>query len=191
MTRFTQLDETSAPEEARETLAEVRADFGMIPNLERTMAAAPALLKSYAAAWGLFDETSLDPVARQVVYQAVNVENECDYCVPWHTLLSREAGMAEQDVEALRSGASLDDAKLEALRRFTQTMARTRGNLMAAELDAFLQAGWTERQALEVVLGVAVKVMSNYTNAIAGTPLDASVEKHRWAKPVIKPKGSA
>lgn len=185
---FPQLDEESAPAAAREALAAVRADFGMIPNLERTMAQAPALLRSYAAAWAAFEETSLDPVARQVVYQAVNFENECDYCVPWHTLLSEQAGMAAVDVTALREGAALSDPKLEALRRFAQTLVRARGNVAAAELQAFLGAGWSPAQALEVVLGIAVKTMSNYTNSIAGTPLDEAVRKHRWVKPVIKPK---
>ena len=54
-----------------------------------------------------------------------------------------------------------------------------------AELSAFLDAGYTGAQALEVVLGLAVKVMSNYTNSIAGTPLDGAVEKLRWKKPKI------
>jgi uncharacterized peroxidase-related enzyme len=187
MIDFPQLDETTAPEAARETLAAVKADFGMIPNLERTMAAAPALLKAYATAWALFDETSLGPVERQIVYQTANFENECDYCVPWHTLLSEQAGMAAADVAALRRGAALADPKREALRRFTQTVVRTRGNVAEADLEAFAAAGWGAQAALEVVLGVAIKTMSNYTNSIAGTPLDPAVAKHAWSKPVIKP----
>ena len=61
----------------------------MIPNLEKTMASAPTLLESYATCWSLFQNTSLSPVERQIVYQTANFENECDYCVPWHTLLSK------------------------------------------------------------------------------------------------------
>ena len=38
---------------------------------------------------------------------------------------------------------------------------------------------------MEVILGLAVKVMSNYTNSIAGTPLDREVERLRWKKPKI------
>ena len=40
---------------------------------------------------------------------------------------------------------------------------------------AFLDAGWGAQQVLEVVLGVSIKMMSNYTNAIARVPLDAAV----------------
>lgn len=187
MSLFPQFDEADAPEAARATLAAVRADFGMIPNLERTMAQAPALLEAYATAWSLFDATSFDPAARQVVYQAANVENDCAYCVPWHTLLARKAGLAEADVQALRAGAALSDPKLEALRRFAQAMVRARGRVTRAERDAFLAAGWTPRQALEVVLGLAVKTMSNYANSLAGTPLDREVATLAWEKPTIRP----
>ena len=41
-------DETTAPEAAREHLEATRRSFGMIPNLERVMANAPALLATYS-----------------------------------------------------------------------------------------------------------------------------------------------
>lgn len=178
-------DETTAPPEAAGALSTTRATFGMIPNLERTMATAPALLAAYATAWDLFEETSLTPVERQVVYQVANFENECEYCVPWHTVLSRQAGMAEADVAALRAGAPLSDPRLEALRVFARALIANRGKIARADLEAFLAAGYGPRQALEVVLGLAVKTMSNFTNAIAGTPLDAAVSRHAWRKPRI------
>lgn len=182
---FPRFNEETAPEESRAALAATRAGFGMIPNLERTMAAAPALLKSYAFAWEVFEKTSLTPVERQVVYQTANFENECNYCVPWHTLLSKEAGMPAHDVAALREGTPLSDAKLEALRTFTRVLIVNRGKASPHDLHALLEAGYTPVHALEVVLGVAIKTMSNFTNAIAGTPLDAAVKAHAWQKPRI------
>ncbi len=187
--RFPIHDESNAPEEVLEQLAATRADFGMIPNLEAVMAQAPALLKGYGALWDLFDTTSFSPIERQVVYQTANFENECDYCVPWHTKLSQMAKMDTTDIEALRNGTRLSDPKLEALRLFTQTVIRTKGNVAKGDLDAFLDAGWEPRHALEVVLGIATKVLSNYTNSIAGTPLDKAVRHLAWQKPTIKPRG--
>lgn len=93
--------------------------------------------------------------------------------------------MDEQAIIALRDGARISDAKLEAPRTFARTLVVERGNIAKAQLDAFLDAGYTPENALEVVLGLAVKVMSNYTNSIAGTPLDKAVEKLRWRKPRI------
>ena len=178
-------DETTAPEAARDALVATKRNFGMIPNLERVMANAPALLAAYSAAWDLFDTTSLSPNERQVVYQTANFENECDYCVPWHTYLAKRTKMAPQDVEALRTGARLSDPKLDALRTFARQLIHNRGKVGQADLAAFFDAGYGERQALEVVLGLAVKTMSNYTNSIAGTPLDDAVKKLAWRKPRI------
>ncbi len=186
--RFPIHDESNAPDAALEQLTATREEFGMIPNLEGTMALAPPLLKGYGALWDLFDETSFSPVERQVVYQTANFENECDYCVPWHTLLSRQAKMDPEDVAALRAGGRLGDPKLEALRVYSQAEIRSKGKIAESELAAFFDAGWEPQQALEVVLGIATKVLSNYTNSIAGTPLDAEVQKLVWHKPTIKPR---
>lgn len=179
-------DETTAPEAAQAALAATRKNFGMIPNLERVMANAPALLTGYSTLWDLFDETSLTPVERQVVYLTANFENDCEYCVTWHSLLAQKAGMDRGDLDALRTGRVLPAAKLDALHRFAKALIQERGNVAPAQLDAFLASGYTRVQALEVVLGLAVKVMSNYTNSIAGTPLDDAVEKLRWRKPKIE-----
>ena len=100
--------------------------------------------------------------------------------------LARKAGMDAKSIEALRSGAALPDQKLEALRTFARTLIANRGKASQAELNAFFEAGYTEVQAMEVILGLAVKLMSNYTNSIAGTPLDKEVERLRWRKPTIE-----
>lgn len=174
----------TAPEGAAELLEQTRKTFGMIPNLEGVMAAAPALLKSYATMWEDFDQTSLTPVERQVVYQTVNFENTCNYCVPWHTLLAQKAGMSPTDVEALREGRALADKKLEALRQFTRELVLQRGKISRAALGAFFAAGYGPQQSLEVVMGIAIKTMSNFTNSIASTPLDQAVAKLGWKKPL-------
>jgi len=178
-------DETTAPEAARAALAQTRKSFGMIPNLERVMANAPPLLAAYSAAWDLFGETTLSPVEQQVVYLTANFENECSYCVPWHTLLAQEAGADEDTIEVLREGRRLNDPRLEALRHLARQLIHNRGKVSEAELAEFYEAGFTEANALEVVLGLAIKVMSNFTNSITGTPLDKAVEKLAWSKPTI------
>jgi alkylhydroperoxidase family enzyme len=183
--QFTLFDESSAPGRAKTCLEAARKNLGVIPNLERTMAGAPALLEAYVRTWELFDETSLTPIERQVVYQTANFENECEYCVPWHTMLSKLARMDPHDVQALRDGAPLKDAKLEALHRFARAMIVNRGKIPPCDLDAFLAAGYTPQHALEVILGLAIKTMSNYTNSIAGTPLDKTVSRLAWKKPRI------
>jgi AhpD family alkylhydroperoxidase len=102
---FPLLDETNAPEGALAALATTKKNFGMIPNVEKVMALAPQLLSGYAHMWDLFETTTFTPIERQVVYMTANYENECSYCVPWHSLLAKNAGIEPSEVTALRSGA--------------------------------------------------------------------------------------
>ena len=188
---FPLLDETTAPKGALEALATTKKNFGMIPNVEKVMALAPQLLSGYAHMWGLFETTTFTPIERQVVYMTANFENECNYCVPWHSMLAKNAGMEKSKVDALRSGAPLAAPKLEALRGFTRTLIANRGKASKADLQVFFDAGYSDVQALEVILGLAIKLISNYTNSIAGTPLDPEVEHLRWGKPVIRERRTA
>lgn len=93
--------------------------------------------------------------------------------------------MNPADVEALRTSAALSTQKLQALRAFTKTLLHNCGKASQADLDALFATGYSPQQALEVVLGLAIKTMSNFTNSIAGTPLDGAVTKHTWQKPMI------
>ena len=59
---------------------------------------------------------------------------------------------------------------------------RNRGHLTQAELDNFYAAGYGEQQVLEIILGLSQKIISNYTNHIGNTPVDAPFEKFAWSK---------
>jgi alkylhydroperoxidase family enzyme len=50
------------------------------------------------------------------------------------------------------------------------------------DVQAFLDAGYTKQQILEVILGLAHKIISNYTNHVAKTPVDAVFKKFAWEK---------
>jgi alkylhydroperoxidase family enzyme len=58
----------------------------------------------------------------------------------------------------------------------------SRGWPSEADTAAFLQAGYGKQQVLEVVLGVGMKTLSNYTNHIADTPLDQAFGRAAWSK---------
>ena len=86
-------------------------------------------------------------------------------------------------LEALETERNTTDAKLEALRQFAQKVTRQRGRLSDADTQAFLAAGYDNRAILDVILGAAVKLISNYTNHFANTPLDAFMAGNEWAPP--------
>lgn len=183
MTQFTAYTTDTAPEAARPIFEGVKGAFGFVPNLQSYMAESPELLAGYTALWDLFSKTTLTAHEQQVVYLTVNYENECRYCMAGHTTLAKMQKMEAAVIEALRAGKPLPDAKLEALHHFTTLVVRNRGQVADADVDAFINAGFTRRNVLEVVLGVATKVMSNYTNHIVHTPLDDFMKGNEWTKP--------
>ncbi len=173
----------NAPEGSREALARSHNVFGFIPNLLGVMAEAPSLLQAYMAVWKFFDQCSLSPVERQVVYLSANYANASGYSMAGHSRLAEIEGVPGEVIEAIRSGAPIADPRLQALRVFTQKMVEQRARLEARDTQAVLAAGFTERHILEVILGVAIKVMSNYTNHLAQTPLDELIAEYDWSRP--------
>ena len=182
MTEFTLHTEASAPEASKLLLADSKKSYGMIPGLHAVMAEAPGLLEAYKTVGDLFVNSSFDADELTVVWQSVNVEHACHYCVPAHTWIANDMGVSDDISDALRSETPLPNARLEALRTFTLNVVRGRGNVDDSAVQAFLDTGFTRRQILEVILGVSQKVMSNYTNHLANTPVDAPFRKLEWQK---------
>jgi uncharacterized peroxidase-related enzyme len=180
MTTWNLLTLDQAPEASREVLGQVQQKFGFLPNLMGVLAHAPSTLSAYVVLSDLFSRTSLSQVEQQVVLLTVSIQNDCRYCVAAHSVGARMVGVPPDVLADLRSGAPLRDAKLEALRQFTQKMVQSRGWLGEADLQAFAAAGYSRQNVLEVILGVALKTISNYTNHIAGTPLDEAFQAEEW-----------
>jgi len=182
MTDFTLHDKQSAPAESTALLDVSINAFGMVPNLHAVMAEAPGLLEGYQRLHQLFLDSSFDDEETTVVWQTINVEHECHYCVPAHTGIAKSMKVDDAITNALRDETPLPTAKLEALRDFTLSVVRDRGNVNDDTVQTFLDAGFTKRQVLEVVLATAQKVMSNYTNHLANTPIDKPFQKFEWHK---------
>ena len=183
MTDFPAHTIETAPEDSRPLLEKSEANFGRIPGLHAVMAEAPALLEGYQVLHKLFAEnTSFDADELTVVWQTINVEHECHYCVPAHTGIAKMMKVSDDITEALRNETPLPTAKLEALRSFTIQMVRQRGNVSQEQMQAFFDAGYGHRAVLDVVLGLAQKTMSNYINHMAQTPVDEVFHPLLWTR---------
>ena len=172
MSDFTLHESDTAPTASRPILENIEGAWGRIPNLHRLLAESPATLETYGTAFAAFEASSFTPLERQLVYLAVSVGNECEYCTVAHARLARAAGLDAGSIDALREARALDEPRLEALRRFASAVVAKRGRVTHAETADFLAAGFTRAQVLEVVLAVAVKTISNYVDHVAGVPLD-------------------
>lgn len=169
----------TAPE-ASALLESTRGAFGFIPNILGIMAESPALLEGYLTLAAIFDNTDLSPTERQIILMVNNRLNGCTYCMAAHSGIAKSQGVSDEVISALRDGSELADPKLEALRVFATKINESRGWPEEGDIDSLLAAGYTPRTVLEVILGTALKVMSNYTNHIAGTPLDKAFAAVAW-----------
>jgi len=177
MADFKLHEKSSAPENSHPLLEDSEKEFGMIPNLHAVMAEAPGLLKAYQNVHSLFVDSSFNENELTVVWQTINVYHSCHYCVPAHTAIAKKMGADDSITEQLKKGETLNDSKLQALRLFTEAMLEKRGQVSDTDLKDFFDAGYGNQQVLEVILGISQKTMSNYTNAVAETPVDEPFKK--------------
>ncbi|MCK0157746.1 carboxymuconolactone decarboxylase family protein [Cellulophaga sp. F20128] len=170
----------TAPEGSKTLLEQSLKSNGMIPGLHGVLAGAPGLLEAYQTIHKLFTESSFSKEELTVVWQTINVEHECHYCVPAHTAIAHMMKVEASLTEALRNKTAMPTEKLQVLHDFTLKIVRNRGHVSQEDLNTFYGAGYEERQVLEIILGLSQKVISNYTNHIANTPVDAPFQKFAW-----------
>ena len=94
-------------------------------------------------------------------------------------------GVPDDVIESLRTGTAIADPKLNALASFVRSLSQNNGAADATEVDAFLAAGYTQEQALEALVAIAQKTMSNYMNHFAQTPKDDAFAAQAWSKPAM------
>jgi len=172
----------SAPQESKAAMEQAKKSFGLIPNLHGVLATSPKTYEAYRTLHKLFQESSFNNDELTVVWQTINVENECHYCVPAHTAIGHMMKVDADITEALRNGTTLPNEKLQALHETTLKIVKNRGRLSQEDLDKFYGVGYGEQQVLEILLGLAQKTISNYTNHIANTPVDEPFQKFAWSK---------
>jgi uncharacterized peroxidase-related enzyme len=181
MTRFTAYTAENAPAASRPLLEGVGKSLGFVPNLYGVFAESPAALRGGLAIYEAFSSSSLSPAEQQIVMLAVSEANDCEYCVAAHsTLAKRFVKVDPAVVDAVRRRAPIADARLDALASFTRKVVEQRGMLAESEVDAFLRAGYTRAQVIEVLLGVGMKTFNNYVDHIAHTPLNDQFKADAW-----------
>ena len=116
-----------------------------------------------------------------MVLLVISRENGCEYCVGAHSMIAEKVSKVPAEaIRAIREGKAIADSKLAALAEFTRAMVESRGNPSASDAQAFLGAGFTEHHILAIILAIAVKTISNYTNHVFHTPLDGRFAEYAW-----------
>ena len=166
----------TAPAAAVPTMTAVAARFGgRLPAAVGRLATSPELLSGFLTLTAIFDTSTLPAVDREIVIMTVATRNGCDLCVAMHTATLRGLHAPAELIDALRTETAVADPRHAALQRFTHTVMDTAGEVPAEDLTAFLAAGYTARNALDVVLGIGTYTMSTFANRLVRSHAESSV----------------
>lgn len=174
MTRIQPLNPETVTGPAKQLLEAVKGKLGVVPNMMRTMAHAPAVLEAYLNFSAALAKGSLDLKTREAIALAVGQANKCQYCVSAHTILGKKAGLNDAEVTAARTGESTNP-KLAAILRLAMAINNKQANISDADLSAARQAGVTDAEIAEVVGVVSLNVFTNYFNHVADPQIDFPV----------------
>jgi uncharacterized peroxidase-related enzyme len=161
-----------APQASRPLLEAVKKQIGSVPNLFRLVAQSPASLEGYLGLNTALGKGALPAATRERIALAVAQLNGCSYCLSAHTHIGKTlAHLDDAEIAANRAGGSTDP-KADAAVRFASKVALERGHVSDADLAALKLAGYSDAQAIEIVLHVALNTWTNYVNEVFKTDID-------------------
>jgi AhpD family alkylhydroperoxidase len=99
--------------------------FGRVPNLYATFALNETALGDYLALQNR--HSTLSAKEREIINLVVSQVNECQYCLPAHTVVSKMHGFTDEQILAVRRAEIGFDAKYDALAKFVKEVAISRG----------------------------------------------------------------
>jgi len=162
----------ASPTLSQPLLEGAKRQLGVIPNLFRLLGTSPAALDGYLALGGALAKGSLDARTRERLAIVIAEQNGCGYCLAAHTYLGKNAAkLDDAELEAARDARS-SDPKVAAALRFAKAVVRERGHVPASALAEVQDAGWSDAQIVEIVMHVALNVLTNYVNSVAETEVD-------------------
>lgn len=182
MSRLPQIDPDSATGPAKDLLAAVQQSLGVTPNMTRAMANSPALLRGYLGLADALGGGVLPAGVRERLALATAEYNGCGYCLSAHTYIGANlAHVDEEELERARHAQS-EDPHVAALLSLSDSVLRGRGVVSEEDWQSARRAGVTDAEVAEVVGHVALNVLTNYFNILAGVDID-------W--PVVRPHAEA
>jgi len=147
--------------------------LGFVPNLYATFAYSNTALGDYLTLQNR--KSSLSNKEKEVINLVVSQVNDCLYCLSAHTAIAKMNGFTDEQVLEIRTGEASFDAKLNALAVFVKDVSERRGKPSAGAVDAFLQAGYTKENIIDVVIIIGDKTITNLMHGITKVPIDFPV----------------
>jgi alkylhydroperoxidase family enzyme len=170
----------SAPEGSKSALNNLAEAFGMVPNIAGAVAGSPNLINGLVGLFGQVHGGAFTEPQNQVLLLTNAVTNGCTWAVAFHSFLSRQEGISEADVQAIRARRLPEDRQFAALSHLARTLIDKRGRLDDQDIASFTAAGFDEARVLDVILVIAASTITNYTGSAAKLPLEQMFQPYAW-----------
>ena len=98
MTIFKKISESEATGKVKEIFDEIKEarQITEIPNFWKTMANSPETLeRTWRSLQQVMGKGELDPAVKELIYVAVSITNNCEYCIKSHSLAARKKGATD------------------------------------------------------------------------------------------------
>ncbi len=183
MGHFQLLDANTAPESVKAKLVEAEKNAGFLSNLLALLAHSPAALETYQTVSAINARSSLRLREREVVQLVAATHNGCRFCVAGHTSAAQNSAKLDPVIiDALRHEQSVADEHYGPLVAFARAALEQHGAVEPSIVEDFFAAGYTEQNALDVLLGLSLATLCNYANSLARTPLNPQLQAYQWDK---------
>lgn len=172
MNRIAIPTETNTPAASLPLLDAVQKRLGTVPNMMKLLGNSPAALEGYLDLNNALGKGSINAKTGERIALAIAEINGCGYCLSAHTYLGKHvAKLEDAEIAANREGTS-SDPKAAAAVHFATRVALQRGHISDTELLAVKNAGFSNAEIIEIILHVALNVLTNYVNEVAQTEID-------------------
>lgn len=171
MTRITLIEPQNATGTASAQLAEIKAAFGVVPNMFKAVANSPAALTSMWGSFGALGGGRLGAKLGEQIAVAIADRNACHYCLAAHTGLGRKAGATAEEMVEAQAGRSADP-RTEAALQFAIKVVETRAGVTADDVEALRAAGFDDGEVVEIIAHIALNLFTNYINVALNVPVD-------------------
>jgi alkylhydroperoxidase family enzyme len=175
MSRIPTLAIADAPAASRPLLQKIAqsSPTGRPLNLHSQMANSPAVLAAYTSLRAAIAEPrTFDPKVGAALTLATAAAVGNGYMIGIASRLAHMNGLAEEQIDALRTGTTTGDAKLDALTSLVTEATAKSGNVTDATWKVAQQAGWSDEQLTDAFAYLGATVFTGYFLNYAQTDTD-------------------
>ena len=156
MVRISILEKDETSKDVQEIYAEIEDAFGKIPNLFKTYAHFPPLLKAnWNKVRAIMMQGNLRRKTKEAIALLVSKDNSCAYCVAAHTAALKSIGITEKEINIIENEIekSMFTEKEQELITFARKANKDPNGITDKEFGKLKKAGASDSEIVEV-LGV-------------------------------------